>query len=98
MEPAIVLPNPTGHFSNLNFCLIVLSHFHQIEQQIWAILFLLCVEDDLKMNTIEKLLGACRRLVMHFKYSTIATAALVDRQKRMNMPVKNFYKMFYQVK
>ena len=61
VEPAIVLPNPTGRFSNLNFCLIILSHFHQTEQQIWAISFLLCVEDDLEMNTIERLLGACRR-------------------------------------
>ena len=48
----------------------------------------LCVEDGLKLNTIERLLGACQKLVGHFKYSTVATAALVDRQKRMNMPVK----------
>jgi len=40
------------------------------------------------MNTIERLLGACRRLVTHFKHSTVATAALADRQKRTNMPVK----------
>ena len=49
-----------------------------------AHLIQLCVyiEDNLKMNTIERLLSACRRLVMHFKRSTIATTALVDRQKR----------------
>ena len=48
----------------------------------------LCVEDGLKLNVIERLLGACRKLVGHFKHSTVATAALADRQKRMNMPVK----------
>ena len=40
------------------------------------------------MNTIERLLGVCQRLVTHFKHSTVATAALADRQKRINMPVK----------
>ena len=53
-----------------------------------AHLIQLCVEDGLKLNTIDRLLGACRKLVGHFKHSTVATAALVDRQKRMNMPVK----------
>ena len=48
----------------------------------------LCVEGGLKLNTIERLLGACRKPVGHFKHSTVATAALVNRQKRMNMPVK----------
>ena len=28
------------------------------------------------------------KLVGHFKHNTIATATLVDRQKRMNVPVK----------
>ena len=48
----------------------------------------LCVEDGIKMNMIEWLLGACWRLVTHFKHSTVATAALADRQKKMNVPVK----------
>ena len=53
-----------------------------------AYLIQFCVEDGLKLNTIDRLLGACQKLVGHFKHSTVATAALVDRQKRVNMPVK----------
>ena len=48
----------------------------------------LCVKDGLKMNMIERLLGVYQRLVTHFKHSTVATAALADREKRMNMLVK----------
>ena len=48
----------------------------------------LCVEDGLKINSIARLLGACRKLVSHFRHSTTATAALMDRQKQMNMPTK----------
>ena len=59
-----------------------------------AYLIQLCVEDDLKMNTIEMLLGACWRLVTHFKHGTIATGALVDRQKRSE---KTSTRCFYQV-
>ena len=48
----------------------------------------LCVEDGLKVNTIARLLGVAQKLVSHFKHSTVATSALIDRQKRMNMPTK----------
>jgi len=48
----------------------------------------LCVEDGLKIDAIAQLLATCRKLVGHFKHSTVATAALADRQKRMGMPVK----------
>ena len=47
-----------------------------------------CVEDGLKINEIARLLDAGQRLVSHFKHSTISTAALTDRQKQMNMPMK----------
>ena len=40
------------------------------------------------MNTIERLLDACQRLVAYFKHSTVATDALAERQKSMNMPIK----------
>lgn len=48
----------------------------------------LCVEDGLKINAIARLVGASRKLVNHFKHSTVATAALANRQKSMSMPVK----------
>ena len=48
----------------------------------------LCIDDGLKINAIAWLVGACRKLVNHFRHSTIATAALADRQKCMSMPVK----------
>ena len=48
----------------------------------------LCVEDGLKINSIARLLGACQKLVSHIRHSTTATAALIDRQKQMNMPIK----------
>ena len=48
-----------------------------------------CVKDGLEMNMIERLLDACRRLVAYFKHSTVATAALAERQKSMNIPIKN---------
>ena len=48
----------------------------------------LCVEDGLKINAIARLVGAGRKLVSHFRHSSVATAALADRQKSMSMPVK----------
>ena len=48
----------------------------------------LCVEDGLKINAIARLVGDSRKLVNHFKHSTVATAALANRQKSMSMPVK----------
>ena len=48
----------------------------------------LCVEDGLKINAIAWLVGASQKLVNHFKHSTVATAALANRQKSMSMPVK----------
>ena len=53
----------------------------------------LCVDDGLKINDIAWLVGTCRKLVNHFRHSTIATAALADRQKCMSMPVKSWYKI-----
>ena len=47
----------------------------------------LCVEDGLKINAIARLVGASRKLVNHFKHSTVATVALANRQKSMSMPV-----------
>lgn len=46
-----------------------------------AHLIQLCVEDGLKVNMIERLLGAYWRLVAHFKYNTVATAALVTDKR-----------------
>ena len=54
----------------------------------------LCVEDGLKINAITWLVGASRKLVNHFKHSTVATAALANRQKSMSMPVK---KLVYKI-
>ena len=48
----------------------------------------LCVEDGLKINAFAWLVGASRKLVNHFKHSTVATTALANRQKSMSMPVK----------
>jgi len=48
----------------------------------------LYVEDGLKIDAIAQLLTICWKLGGHFKHSTVATAALADRQKRMGMPVK----------
>ena len=48
----------------------------------------LCVEDGLKINAIARLVGASRKLVNHFKHCTVATAALANKQKSMNMPVR----------
>ena len=48
----------------------------------------LCVDDGLKINTIAQFVGDSRKLVGHFRHSTVATTALADRQKRMGVPVK----------
>ena len=53
----------------------------------------LCVDDGLKINAIAQLVGASQKLVNHFRHSPIATAALADRQKSMNVPVKSCYKI-----
>ena len=39
----------------------------------------LCVEDGFKIDAIAQLLALCRKLLGHFKHSTVATAALADR-------------------
>ena len=54
----------------------------------------LCVEDGLKINSIARLLGASQKLVSHIRHSTTATAALIDRQKQMNMPIKKLLIIF----
>ena len=48
----------------------------------------LCVNEGLKMPSVAALLAAGRKLVGHFKHSSKATAALAQKQKQMNMPVK----------
>ena len=48
----------------------------------------LCVNEGLQIPSIAALLAAGRKLVGHFKHSSKATAALAQKQKQMNMPVK----------
>ena len=48
----------------------------------------LCVNEGLQLPNIAALLGAGRKLVGHFKHSSKATAALAQKQKQMNIPVK----------
>lgn len=75
--------------SNMQACArLMKSEFGWESVNCAAHLIQLCVQDGLKLNTIDRLLGASRRLVTHFKHSTVATAALVDRQRSMNMTVK----------
>ena len=75
--------------SNMQACArLMKSEFGWESVNCAAHLIQLCVQDGLKLNTIDRLLGASRKLVTHFKHSTVATAALVDRQKSMNMAVK----------
>ena len=48
----------------------------------------LCVNEGLQIRSIAALLASGRKLVGHFKHSSKATAALAQKQKQMNMPVK----------
>ena len=48
----------------------------------------LCVYEGLQIPSIAALLAAGRKLVGHFKHSSKATAALTQKQKQMNMPIK----------
>ena len=46
----------------------------------------LCINDGFKNNTsIDRALGAARKLVGHFHHSTLATAELYKQQSQMNM-------------
>ncbi|XP_065892775.1 E3 SUMO-protein ligase ZBED1-like [Dysidea avara] len=46
----------------------------------------LCISDGFKNNTsIDRALGAARKLVGHFHHSTLATAELYKQQSQMNM-------------
>ena len=46
----------------------------------------LAVNAGLEISTISRLSGACKKLVTHFKHSVVATTALHERQKTMNVP------------
>ena len=48
----------------------------------------LCVNEGLQIPSIAAHLPAGQKLVGHFKHSSKATAALDQKQKQMNMPVK----------
>lgn len=48
----------------------------------------LCVNEGLQLPNIAALLGTGQKLVGHFKHSSKATAALAQKQKQMNIPVK----------
>ena len=48
----------------------------------------LCVNEGPQIPSIAAHLAAGQKLVGHFKHSSKATAALVQKQKQMNMPVK----------
>ena len=48
----------------------------------------LCINEGLQIPSIAALLDAGGKLVGHFKHSSKATAALAQKMKQMNMPVK----------
>ena len=48
----------------------------------------LCVNEGFKISSIVALLAAGQKLVGHFKHSSKATAALAQKQKQMNVPVR----------
>ena len=46
----------------------------------------LCVEAGLKIDMVSRLTGAARKLVGHFKHSSLAMSALKEKQKTLNVP------------
>ena len=49
----------------------------------------LAVNAGLEISTISRLSGGCKKLVTHFKHSIVATTALHERLKTMNVPHHN---------
>ena len=52
----------------------------------------LCLKAGLSIPTIDRLLGAARKLVGHFNHSVVATEQLKTRQSQMNMTEKKLVK------
>ena len=49
----------------------------------------LCLLAGLKINAIDKLIGAVKKIVSHFSHSVVATEALKNKQQQMNITAKN---------
>ena len=49
----------------------------------------LCLLAGFKVNAIEKLIAAVKKIVSHFHYSVVATEALKNKQKQMKITAKN---------
>jgi len=48
----------------------------------------LCLLAGLKINAIDKLIGAVKKIVSHFSHSVVATEALKNKQQQMNITAK----------
>ena len=50
----------------------------------------LAVNKGLLLSEINRLTAVCRKIVGHFKHSALATAALKEKQKQLNIKEHNF--------
>ena len=48
----------------------------------------LCVNSSLALAPISRMIAVARKIVGHFRHSTLATGALTKRQEMMQIPVK----------
>ena len=48
----------------------------------------MCLLAGLKINAIDKLIGAVKKIVSHFSHSVVATEALKNKQQQMNITAK----------